>query len=79
MGLGRERTPVQLLGHSSRLRGGSWRSDSKTVGRTVPLGGRGQGTDDSGGDICTLVSTCSKTATFLTILKRHAKVTLVKP
>lgn len=77
---------MQLLGHSRRLQGGSWRSDSKTGGGgggglTVPLGavGGGQGTDDSGGDVCPLSSTCSKTAAFLTILQRHTTETHVKP
>ena len=40
--------------------------------------GGGRYTDYSGGDVCTLLSTSSKTGAFPTILKRNAEAMVVK-
>lgn len=49
---------------------------------TVKLGLTGKGwaghIDYSGGDVCTLLSTFSKTGAFPTILKRNAEAMVVK-
>lgn len=57
--------------------GGNWNSDSTTAGLTRSPG-RGWGTDYSGGDVCTLLSTFSKIGTFPRILKRNAEAMVVK-